>query len=207
MESDSYFKIIETIAVIIAAVVAIYGISSWRREAKWKRKYELAEEVLSCLYEISETFDMMRNPCGYVGEGKTRKRRDGESQEESDILDKAYVLVERYEKNKEPFIKLQSLKYQFMALYGNETKEYFNEIMQLRNQLFHASHMLGTRYWKDQGRRKMTEQQEKQHLGKMDKFERLFWSDFEEKDEFNESMDSCINKIEKRCWEIIKKGH
>lgn len=42
-----FFDVIKSLSIIIASIVAIYGINSWRREAKWKRKYELAEEVLS----------------------------------------------------------------------------------------------------------------------------------------------------------------
>ena len=47
----------------------------------------MAEEVLSSFYDVSERFDIIRNPAGYVGEGKTRKRNKHESEEESEILD------------------------------------------------------------------------------------------------------------------------
>jgi hypothetical protein len=184
MELKNYIDIIQALSVTTASIFAVFGISSWRRETKWKRKYELAEEVLSCFYDVSERFNIIRNPAGYVGEGKTRKRNKNESQEESEILDNAYVVIERFEKEKAPFIKLKSLKYRFMVLYGKESGEPFDEIVRLTNKLFLASHRLGHRYLKDQGRRNFTEEQFQKHLEKMHEQESIFWSDFEEKDEF-----------------------
>lgn len=205
MNFETIINIIETSSIVIASFVAIYGISSWRRETKWKRKYELAEEVLSCFYEISERFDEIRCPAGYVGEGSTRKRKDNESEEESLILDNAYVVFERYEKDKTPFIKLMSLKYRFMVLYGKEAGKPFEEILQLRNKLFSASHLLGQRYWKDQGRKTFTESQFEKHLKKMEELEAIFWADYGEKDEFKDSVNKVVTKIEAICKEIITK--
>ena len=79
MDLKSFLSVIQVLSVTIASMTAVYGISSWRRETKWKRKYELAEEVLSCFYEVSDSFDAIRNPAGYIGEGKTRKRNENET--------------------------------------------------------------------------------------------------------------------------------
>ncbi len=204
MELKNYLETIQALAVIIASSVAVYGISSWRRETKWKRKYELAEEVLSCFYDISERFDIIRNPTGYVGEGKTRKRNESESPEESETLDNAYVVVERYEKEKAPFIQLKSLKYRFMVLYGKEAGEPFDDIIRLTNKLFYASRSLGRHYLKDQGR-KLTDKQFENHLNKMHELEDIFWSDFGEKgDKFKEEVNSAVSKIESICKRIIE---
>ena len=92
-----------------------------------------------------------------------------------------------------------------MALYGKDAVKPFDEILGLRNQLFFASRMLGTRYWKDQGRKKMNEQQEELHFKKMDQFEKIFWTDFDETDEFKQSVNECIGKIERICRSIIEK--
>jgi len=205
MELKNYLDIIQALTVTTASIVAVYGISSWRRETKWKRKYELAEEVLSCFYDVSERFDIIRNPAGYVGEGKTSKKNNNESQEESEILDNAYVVIERFEKEKAPFIKLKSLKYRFMVLYGRESGEPFDEIVRLTNKLFLASHRLGHRYWKDQGRRSFTEEQFQKHLEKMHEQEAIFWSDFGEEDAFKNEVNKTVSRMEKICEKIIRK--
>ena len=205
MDLKTFLDIIEALSVTSASLVAVYGISSWRREAQWKKKYELAEEVLSCFYDISERFDIIRNPAGYVGEGKTRKRNEKESHDESIILDNAYVVVERYERENAPFLKLKSLKYRFMVLFGKEAVEPFNVIVRLTNKLFLASHRLGSRYWKDQGRKHMTEQQFDKHAIEMGKQEAVFWADYGDKDEFKESVNQAVAQIESICIKIIEK--
>jgi len=205
MELKSYLDIIQGLSVTTVSIVAVYGISSWRRETKWKRKYELAEEVLSCFYEISDSFDKIRNPAGYIGEGETRKRNESETTVESKILDNAYVVIERFEKEKVSFIKLKSMKYRFMALYGKNTGESFDEIVKLTNRLFVASNRLGNRYWKDQGKQYLTDEQFEKHIAKMHEYEAIFWADFGEKDEFKNDVNKVILKIENICQKIIEK--
>ncbi|HAO07899.1 MAG TPA: hypothetical protein DCQ50_13165 [Chryseobacterium sp.] len=205
MNIKLYLDIIQGLSVTVVSIVAVYGISSWRRETKWKRKYELAEEVLSCFYEISDKFDIIRSPANYSGEGKTRKRAESETPEESEILDSAYVIFERYEKEKAPFIKLRSLKYRFMALFGGKAGEPFNEIEKLTRRLFIAGHRLGNRYWKDQGRRNFTDEQFERHLTQMNEYEEVFWADYGEIDKFKNEVNEVIKKIENICQIIIKK--
>jgi len=94
------FDIIQNISIIVASAVAVWGINSWRREAKWKRKYEVAEEVLSLFYECREKFQVIRSPFGYEGEGKTRKRSEQATPEETARLDSAYVFLSDMKKKK-----------------------------------------------------------------------------------------------------------
>lgn len=205
MNLNIVFDIIQAISVITASIVAVYGISSWRRETKWKRKYELAEEVLSCFYDISDRFDIIRNPVAHLGEGQTRIRNNDETPDDSQILDNAYVIVERYEREKDAFIKIRSLKFRFTVLFGNKAGEPFDEIFQLRNKLFLASYRLGTKFWREQGRRHFSDQQFEKHLQGMKKQEAILWADYDEKDEFKESINNIINNIESICRNIIEK--
>src|SRR6478752_4989395 len=164
MNYDLLFSIIQSVAVVIASATAIFGITSWRREAKWKRKYELAEEVLSIFYECSEKIMMIRSVFGHSLEGKTRKKNENESPEESQILDNAYVFIERYEREKESFIKLFTLKFRFMAIFGKESGESFDEIRKIINTIILAANRLGTQYWKNQGRKSFRGTEFEKHL-------------------------------------------
>ncbi|WP_421751047.1 hypothetical protein [Croceimicrobium sp.] len=205
MELKTVLGVIQAISVAVASGVAVYGISSWRREAKWKRKYELAEEVLTCFYDISDRFKVIRHPAGYKGEGETRKRGERETQEESEVLDYAYIIIERYEKEKAPFIKLKSLKHRFMVLFGKESVEPFDEINRLVNELFYASYRLGRRHWQDQGYKKFSEEQLEKHLNEMHKYEAVFWAGYDENDEFRQSVDKAVGNMESICSKILRK--
>jgi len=200
------FDVIKSLSIILASGVAIYGINSWRREAKWKRKYELAEETLSLFYEVQDAISIIRSPFGNTNEGKTRKRNENERKEDSEILDQAYVVIERFEDNKEPFYKLRSLKYRFITLFGKDSEQYFNDIVKLTNRIMTVSGFLGRRYWKDQGRRKFTDEQFEKHLKKMEEYEAIIWEDYGENgDEIKEKIEQVISGIEKVCNSVLRK--
>ncbi|OAD40926.1 hypothetical protein [Polaribacter atrinae] len=201
------FDFIKSLSIILASGVAIYGINSWRRETKWKRKYELAEETLSLFYEVQDAISIIRSPFGNTNEGKTRKRNENERKEDSEILDQAFVVIERFENNKEPFYKLRALKYRFITIFGKESEEYFNDIVKLTNRIMTVSGFLGRRYWKDQGRRKFTDQQFEKHLKKMEEYEAIIWEDYGENngDEIKEKIEQIISGIEKVCNSVLRK--
>ncbi len=198
--------IIKSISIIIASIVAVYGIDSWRRETKWKRKYELAEEALSLFYEIQDAISIIRSPLGYVGEGKSRKRDKNEREEDSEILDRAYVVIERFENNKEPFFKLRALKYRFITIFGKESECFFNDVVILTNRIISVSGLLGKRYWKDQGKRQFTEEQFEKHLKRMEEYEGVIWeNNSENEDEIKIKLEQIIEGIEKVCNTVLRK--
>ncbi len=102
--------IIQSGAVTIASIVAIYGISAWRVEFIGKRRIELAEDVLALFYQAKDAIEAMRSSFGYVGEGTTRQPRSDEKPEHKESLDQAYVLIERYNKYADVFSRLHARK-------------------------------------------------------------------------------------------------
>jgi hypothetical protein len=197
------FSIIQSASVVIASTVAIIGITSWRNEAKWKRKYELAEEVLALFYECKEKIQIIRSPFGNTSEGKSRKKRDNETDEEAARLDNAYVVYERYEKEKETFSKLYSLKFRFMTLFGKQSEKPFDEIKKILNTIFFASNNLGQRYWKDQGRRQFTDAEFQKHLKEMHNYESIIYGHYDDDDDIAKQVNNCIQEIENYCKTIM----
>lgn len=65
--------IIASISAIIASITAIIGINSWRQESKWKRKYELAEDLLANVYEAHQSIRTIRSPLDSVEKGNQEK--------------------------------------------------------------------------------------------------------------------------------------
>jgi hypothetical protein len=98
MDTESALQIIQAVSLTVAAWTAVYGINAWRREFVGKKRIDLAEEVLARFYEASDVIRIIRSPLGYVGEGSTRQAGENESPEAKQILDRAYVVFERYEK-------------------------------------------------------------------------------------------------------------
>ncbi|MBA7524905.1 hypothetical protein ES705_17050 [subsurface metagenome] len=194
-------NILQSLSIIIAAFVAVYSINAWRRELKGQRELDVSEQALALIYECKDNLQFIRNIYSFGGEGQTRKHGPKETEEESEALDRAYVLFERYEKVKDSFIKLQSIKYKFMAIFGKETAEPFNEVNRIMNELFLAAKRLGSRYWNPryQGQLERDPKWEKKIL----EYEAKFYSGGES-DIFAERMDNVVRRIEDICSKIIQ---
>jgi len=188
--------LITSISVAIAAVSFVVGVSAWKREFVGKRRIELAESVLALFYEAEDAIREIRNPLSYGGEGKSRKRADGERDEESQLLDQAYVVFERYEKREKLFAQLRSLKYRVMASFGSKAGDPFVELHKVINEKFVAARMLGSHYWPRQGRVSMKEEEFRKHLEQMHKQEAVFWYMGEENDEISPRARKAVEEIE-----------
>lgn len=200
----SVLDILQGISIIIASFSAIISLHAWRREAKWKRKYELAEEVLSLFYDIKDKILLIRSPLAHPEEGKIRPKKEGETQNEKSILDNAYVPFERYNLHKETFQKLFSIKYRFMAVFGKSYSAPFDEITKIINEILNAARMLGTHYWQRQGTYFRTDAEQQKHLEGMNKYESKIWFEDETKDEISMRVSAAIEQIETFFSQINK---
>lgn len=210
-------ELAKNISVILAALALISGIRAWKREFIGKRKIKLAEETLMLFYQAKDAIREIRNPFGRIDEGNTRKKADHETEEETKILNKAYVVFERYQKREEVFNKLQSIRYRFMAQFGRDTEKPFLELYGVRNNIFMAAHTLGMDYWQRQGMVDIESKVYKKQLDEMAKYEAIFWFKGEKRDEIGPRVEKIINQVEnitrdalaeKDIWfkNIFKKG-
>lgn len=194
---------IENIGLIIASITAIYGINEWRRELRGRKEYELAEEVLTLVYDCRDRLRAIRSPFARHGEGSTRQADPGERPEQTKLLNRAYIVFERYEQNQEAFSKLFALRYRFMAVFGQEAAAPLEEFRRSLNEVFVSAQMLPT-YWMRQGRVRMEEEEFKRHLKEMHEHESVFWGTFSERDTFNTKVEGIVSQIETVCAEIVR---
>jgi hypothetical protein len=197
-------QIIESISVIIAALAFAVGVDAWRREHIGKRKIELAEDVLTHFYEVRDAVRSIRSPWSNGGEGATRKRSTNETDDESVLLDRAFVVHERFEKRQELFNKLQVLRYRFMAHFGQPAGAPFEELDKILREIFVAAHMLGRHYWKQQRlAQSMNDAEFTKHLKEMQSHEAVFWAGVVDPDPIAPRIDATISNIENICRPII----
>lgn len=200
-----WIQIVESLAVIAAALVAIYGISSWRREMKGRKEYELAEEVLALFYEAKDRISAIRSPLGRSDEGKSRQTSPEESPEEKDAFDRAYVVFERYQKHQETFNRLHMLRYRFMALFGREKAKPFDDINKIITKITTAAGILG-HYWARLSKTHlpMNEKKYENLIKQIEKYRSVIWLGFEP-DPIAPKVDKLIEEIEKTCEPILRK--
>jgi hypothetical protein len=198
---DLIFDVLQNIAIIIASSVAIRGINSWRREAKWKRKYELAEEVLATLYESYHAIKVIRSPLGFGNEGSSRTKSENETTAETEIYNQAYVTRERFERNRKPLEKLHTLKYRFIALHGKEFEEHFDKFSQTMNKIFFASDQIAMVKLGQYG-------EDKKLIGEILKESRAnLYARIQGNDEIGKELQEAMEVIEYKCRSIIGKNN
>jgi hypothetical protein len=185
-------EIINTMAILIASVVAIYGIDAWKKEFSGKRRIELAEDILALFYEAKDIISAVRSPFGFQGEGSTRKPQEGETPQQKQVRDRAYVVYERFEKGQEVFNKLHSKRYQFMARFGTDKIKPFEELRRIEIEIAVFARAL-ERIWE---RGADGEESEKR------KYEAVIWEKSED-DEINTRLKKVISDIEAICRPII----
>lgn len=186
----------QAVAVLAACWAIISGIGAWKREFLGKRQIELAEQALGKFFEIKDAIAYIRNPFGRTDEGKSRQRGESELPEESDLLDRGYVVVERYAKKEAAFAEFNTLKYRFMAAFGPETEAIFADTSKTVNSIFVSAQMLVTHYWKRQGRVSMEPEALKKHLQEMHSHERVFWYMGAERDDIGPQLQRIQERLE-----------
>jgi len=144
--------IAQAVAVFAACWAIISGIGAWKREFIGKRQIELAEQVLAKFFEVRDAIAFIRNPFSSLSEGSTRERSESESKEQANLLDRGYIVVERYAKKESVVAELNTLKYRFMASFGAGTEGIFLDTNRLLNSIFSSARILATHYWPRQGR-------------------------------------------------------
>jgi hypothetical protein len=188
--------IAQAVSIFAACWAIIAGIGAWKREFIGKRQIELAELVLAKFFEIRDAIAYIRNPFSHVDEGSTRQRGEYETPDQSQLLDRGYIVIERYAKKKAIFAEFNTLKYRFMASFGADTEEIFIETSKAVNSIFSSARILATHYWNRQGRVEMDADEFQKHLSGMDKHEGIFWDSGTEDDEVRSRLNEIQSKLD-----------
>jgi len=189
--------IAQAVAVVSACWAIISGVGAWKREFIGKRQIELAEQVFAKFFEVKDSIAFIRNPFSNSDEGKTRQKGEGELSSESALLDRGYIVVERYSKKESVFADFNTLKYKFMASFGPETEQIFVDTNKALNSIFMSARMLATYYWQRQGRVHMEKDEFQKHLDEMHCHEGIFWDIGSDNDEIRLQLQAIQDKLEK----------
>jgi hypothetical protein len=172
------------------------GITDEIVESRRISSYFIPEETLMFFYQARDAIRDIRSPFIRVGEGCTRKKSDNETSTETELLNRAYIVMERFEKKEDIFNKLTSTKYKFMARFGKESEEPFGELNGIIKEIFVAAYALGNFYWPRQGNVHMEENEFKNHLKEKHEYEAVIWDWGGGRDKISKKVDEIITKVE-----------
>ncbi len=136
-----WIDLMQGVSVIIASIIALFGINAWRKEFVGKRRMDLAEEVLTLFYQAKDVIRWMRHPASLPIESATRKPESTETPEQRGIKDLAYVFSKRYEQHSELFSRIHALRYRAMIQLCRDASVPFDELKSILDDLFTDLHM------------------------------------------------------------------
>lgn len=195
-------SLVETLTVVVAAASVIYGVNAWRHTTIGQRRIDLAEQVLDLFRQAREDISYIRSPFSFAGEGSTRVRGQGETEADAELLDRAFVAIERMRAKQETFAKLYALRHRFELYFGVAAARPFGELNAIMNEIRLAASQL-SRYWRDQGRKEFAEGEFEKHLEKMHKAEAVFWEGSEDPDPIAPRLAAMIGSIDSTCGETV----
>ena len=188
------------IAVIVASVVAIVGVSAWKREFKGKRDIELAEDVLGLFYRAERAIKAIRCPVSYSSEGQTRAPEPRERPEQKEARDQAHVVFKRIQDHGEILDQLYTLRFRFMARFGRDKAKPFGEMRDVVIKIQVSAGCLAE-LWADRLRR--GEQTSQGTERQIEKREAVIWPMGAE-DQIGSRVANIIKEIEVVCRPIIE---
>jgi metal-dependent HD superfamily phosphatase/phosphodiesterase len=200
MNLEQFTNLITNVSFLIGIWVAIYGISSWRKEYKGKREIELAEDTLALFYEAVDAIKHMRAPISFSFETESVERNDNESDEAWEARKNASVVFKRYNDHKELFNKIYAMRYRFMAQIGKEQAIPFDDLKSIVNKIFSSARILA-RLWTE--KHSIGEEMWNQHINRIRKYEAVFCEGAEVEDPINQELDTMVTNIENTCRKVI----
>ena len=134
----------ESLSVIIASGVAIWGIHAWRREHVGKRRIDLAEETLTLFYEARDVVNGARSADAPLHHYQKAADLEREGTGSEPTAQDALVVTYRLYTRNELFARIRALRYRFAAVFGRGTEKPFYDLVTLRAEVTIAEDQLRT---------------------------------------------------------------
>jgi hypothetical protein len=119
--------IITSLATVIAAVIAIMGFRTWKKQLHWKTQYDLTQRLLRSTYKVRQALAEVRR--FYTTEGEELQAMKEANVEASPdhqitfIRSQKAVYDRRWQKAQEAFTELDSVSLEAEAIWGHAVKE------------------------------------------------------------------------------------
>lgn len=140
--SPVFLDWLDSVAVIIASGVAIWGINAWRREHVGKRRIDLAEETLALFYEARDVINAARSVLGFDTEYREAEKIQREASGNESGPQEVLIVTYRLYRRNDLFARIRTLRYRFAAAFGNRAATPFYELVRLKSEVIVAERRL-----------------------------------------------------------------
>ncbi len=173
-------------------ILAGLGLNSWYKEYKYKKRSELAEEILCLFYQMQEAISWVRHPAALDYEIDKIKKQVKVTLKEKEVPYYYLVAKLRMQEKKELIASFSTLKYIAKAKLNKKLVPLFEAIIHIVNKISIYSLQLYSR--------------PDISLAECRKRESVIWegSSLDGKDEISAQIVETIEKVEKICEKYIK---
>jgi hypothetical protein len=119
--------IVVGVSALGVAVIAFFGLRTWRRELTGKAKFNLARDLMLLGFKLEALFEGARHPFTYSTEYADRPRKEDETQNVSQVLDEWYARANRLKTLHENLIKIQEASWEAQILLNEDSKNSVSE--------------------------------------------------------------------------------
>jgi hypothetical protein len=113
-----------------------------REFAVWRRRFEVAEQVLAAAFEARDALNWARTRVIFSGEGRTRVATEPESDKIKKARDQAFIPIERLTEHAKAFAALQTVQDAVAAHLGPQGVQPITEILKAHHSITSAAHHL-----------------------------------------------------------------
>lgn len=175
-------------------IVAIWGMRSWYREYTYKKKSELAEEILCLFYQMQESISWIRHPAALDFEIDEIKKQTNRATCKGEAAPFYYLVAKlRIQEKKELIASFSALKYVAKAKLDKKLAPCFENIVRLINTIsINSLHLFNDG--------------NNMSVATREKMENVIWEGHslcKEKDMTSE-IEENIKQVEKICEKYIK---
>ena len=119
--------IVVGLCAIAVAIVAVFGLRTWRKELTGRAKFDVARNVMRLGFKFKDDFQAARNPFTWLGEYDSRQQQENESKAESRVLNEWYARNRRLQPLIEDLQKLQEVGWEAEIVLGENSSERVSE--------------------------------------------------------------------------------
>ena len=207
-----------SVGVILGVPFALYSLDAWRREARWKRRAELCEEVLALCYETRDIISYMRHTGGSANEWDSLPNPPKEPDDEHRPKNAAWIPIERYNEHREKLSHLWALSYRFRAHFGEQDAQPIADLRDIIMTIKTAAYTRSSAFWREFNWDTMPPEEKENLKALRRKFENVIWegestrglakgNEGSESDEIQRSADDAVKRMERTCRGVLEAQH
>ena len=159
----------------------------------WRRRYDLAEQILSSAYEVRDALLWARTRVVLEGEGKTRQATGSESPQLKADRDSAFVPIERLTAHAKCFAALQTAQDAAAAHFGPPIVRSINQLIGEHRKITTAAvHLIQHADWNE----------DRSGRESLKPFRDELWG-VDEPDGARQRIDAAIKQLESICKPVL----